>query len=113
MGKAIDYTLKQWPQLMVYLDHGQVEIDNNLVENVIQPTALGKKNWLFIGHCDAGQVSAILYTIVENCRRLKLNPETYLRDVLARLPHATNHTVQALTPKAWAVTPAPALPLAA
>ena len=113
MGKAIDYTLKQWPQLMVYIDHGQVELDNNAVENAIRPTAVGKKNWLFIGHANAGQVSAILYTVVENCRRLNLNPETYLREVLTRLPAATNHTVHTLTPQAWAAEQEQPLPLAA
>jgi len=102
MGKAIDYTLKQWDGLSVYLDQGQIEIDNNLVENAIRPTAIGKKNWLFIGHEKAGQHSAVLYTIVENCRRLGLDPETYLRKVLTRLPRATNHNVHLLTPKALA-----------
>jgi transposase len=102
MGKAIDYALKQWEALVVYTQQGQVEIDNNLVENAIRPTALGKKNWLFIGHEKAGQHSAVLYTIVENCRRLGLDPETYLREVLTRLPRATNHNVHLLTPKALA-----------
>jgi hypothetical protein len=44
MGKAIDYTLTLWPMLTVYLEDGRVEIDNNLVENAIRPTAIGKKN---------------------------------------------------------------------
>lgn len=102
LGKAVDYTLNQWHALAVYAQHGQVEIDNNLVENAIRPTALGKKNWLFIGHANAGQHSAILYTLIENCRRLNLDPQTYLREVLTRLPHATNHQVHTLTPKAFA-----------
>src|SRR5690349_22498820 len=42
------------PILEVYLEDGKVEIDNNGVENAIRPTALGKKNWLFIGEADAG-----------------------------------------------------------
>jgi transposase len=50
-----------------------VEIDNNLVENRIRPTKLGAKNWLFIGCAKAGQKAAILYTIVENCRRLGID----------------------------------------
>jgi transposase len=102
MGKAIDYTLNLWEELTVYVRHGQVEIDNNLIENAIRPTALGKKNWLFFGHAKAGQHSAILYTIIENCRRLGLDPETYLRDVLTKLPRATNHQVHTLTPAALA-----------
>ena len=40
----------------------------------IRPTAIGKKNWLFIGAADAGQRVAILYTIIESCRRRSLDP---------------------------------------
>lgn len=60
------------------------------MENAIRPTALGKKNWLFIGDADAGQRSAIIYTVIENCRRRGLNPFKYFRDVLTRLPKMTN-----------------------
>jgi transposase len=102
MGKALDYALKQWEGLVVYTQVGQVQIDNNGVENAIRLTAIGKKNWLFIGHKKAGQHSAILFTLVENCRRLGLDPQTYLREVLTRLPNATNHNVHLLTPKALA-----------
>ncbi len=101
MGQAIDYARGQWAVLQVYLGDGRVEIDNNLVENSIRPTAIGKKNWLFIGEADAGQRGAIVYTIVECCRRRGLDPYTYLRDVLTRLPHMTNHQVPEVTPEAW------------
>lgn len=102
MGKAIAYALAIWPSLLVYLDAGRVELDNNLIENAIRPTAIGKKNWLFIGAAEAGKKSAILYTILESCRRRGIDPLAYLRDVLTRLPRATNHTVQELTPENWA-----------
>jgi transposase len=101
LGGAIDYALGQWPTLEVYLDDGRVELDNNLVENAIRPTALGKKNWLFIGDADAGQRSAIIYTIIENCRRRGLDPFAYLRDVLTRLPHMTNRQIPEVAPEAW------------
>jgi transposase len=60
LGGAIDYALGQWRTLAVYLEDGRVELDNNLVENAIRPTAIGKKNWLFIGDAGAGQRSAII-----------------------------------------------------
>ena len=69
VGIALVYALGQWRTLDVYLDDGRVEIDNNLVENAIRPTALGKRNWLFIGDADAGTRGAIIYTIIESCRR--------------------------------------------
>ena len=71
------------------------------MENAIRPTALGKKNWLFIGHPEAGERSAILYTLLENCKRLGINPEDYLRDVLTRLPSMTNRQTHELTPANW------------
>ncbi|MGH7976719.1 MAG: IS66 family transposase, partial [Limisphaerales bacterium] len=101
LAQAIDYALGQWPTLEVYLDDGRVELDNNLVENAIRPTAIGKKNWLFIGDAHAGQRSAIIYTLVENCRRRGLNPFAYLRDVLTRLPNMTNRQIPKVTPQAW------------
>ena len=101
MGQAIGYALNQWPMLEGFLEHGEVEIDNNLVENAIRPTALGKKNWLFFGSEEAGQRSAVIYTLIENCRLHGVEPYTYLKDVLERLPRTTNREVDQLTPLKW------------
>jgi transposase len=106
MGKAIDYALGQWTSLLVFLEDGRLEIDNNLIENSIRPTALGKKNWLFVGEAAAGQRSAIIYTVIENCRRRSIDPFSYLRDIFTRLPSATNWQIKDLTPEAWAKTQA-------
>ena len=86
MGKAVSYTLTQCESLEVYLKEPEIEIDNNLVENAIRPTALGKKNWLFFGDADAGERSAIIYSIIESCRRHDIEPYIFLRDVLTRCP---------------------------
>ncbi|HEX3625708.1 MAG TPA: transposase domain-containing protein, partial [Verrucomicrobiae bacterium] len=58
--------------------------------------------WLFIGDADAGQRSAIVYTLIENCRRRRLDPFAYLRDVLTRLPNMTNRQIPDVIPQAWA-----------
>ena len=102
MGKALDYALNQWPSLRLFREDGRLEIDNHLIENAIRPTAIGKKNWLFIGEAQAGQRSAIVYTIIECCRRRGLDPFAYLRDVFTRLPSMTHWQVKDLTPEAWA-----------
>jgi len=102
MGKAIHYALDQWESLEVYLQDPLIEIDNNLVENAIRPTALGKKNWLFFGDAKAGERSAVIYSIIESCRRHGVEPYTYLCDVLRRLPSMTNWQIKDITPKAWA-----------
>ena len=101
LAQAVDYALGQWSTLTVYLDDGRVEIDNNLVENAIRPTAIGKKNWLFVGDADAGERSAIIYTLIESCRRRGLDPYAYLREVLARLPRMTNWQIPEVMPEAW------------
>jgi len=101
LGQAINYALAQWSTLEVYLGDGRVEIDNNRVENAIRPTAVGKKNWLFVGEAGAGQRGAVLYTIVESCRRRGLDPYAYLKDVLTRLPAMTNHQIPEVLPANW------------
>jgi len=101
LGQAIDYALGQWSALEVFLSDGRVEIDNNIVENAIRPTAVGKKNWLFMGEAGAGQRGAVIYTVVESCRRRKIDPYAYLRDVLTRLPSATTAQVGDLLPERW------------
>jgi len=101
LGKAIRYAINQWTHLEVYLGDGRVEICNNLVENAIRPTKLGAKNWLFIGNEMSGKKCAILYTIVENCRRLGINPKEYLTDVLTQLPGMLAKDAITLTPANW------------
>jgi hypothetical protein len=102
LGIAIQYALGMWTELNGYVDHGEVEIDTNQVENAIRPTAVAKKNFLFIGHKEAGQRTAVLYSLVESCRLVGIDPYAYLKDVLERLPRMTNQTVEQLTPLNWA-----------
>jgi transposase len=102
LGQACRYLLGHWDVLVAHCDHGQSRIDNNLMENAIRPSALGKKNWLFIGHPDAGQRSAIIYSIVVSCQRHGIDPFAYVKDLLIRLPAMTNQDdFSALTPSAW------------
>jgi len=100
-GKAIDYTLSRWAQLTLYVRDARLEIDNNLVENAIRPTAVGKKNWLFFGSAQAGKTSAIFYSLIGTCRLLGIVPEEYLLDVITALPTMTNQTAAEWTPAVW------------
>lgn len=100
-GKAIDYALARWEQLVIYTEYAELEIDNNLVENAIRPTAVGKKNWLFFGSADAGQTSAIFYSLIGSCKALGVIPEEYLKEVFTALPRMTNRTAKEWTPAAW------------
>lgn len=102
--KAINYTLQLWDKLSLFLDHPEVEIDNNLVENSIRPIAIGKKNWLFFGSKSAGQKSAIIYSLIETCRKIDINPDEYLQSVMEQLPTMTNMTAANYTPSMWKQT---------
>jgi transposase len=101
LGQAIDYALKRWEALNRFVDDGVLEIDNNIIENSIRPSALGKKNWLFVGHPEAGERSAVIYTLLGSCRRLGINPFDYLKDLFTHLPAAKTTQIQDFTPAAW------------
>ncbi len=102
LGKACHYLLGNWDALVAHQQYAFTRLDNNLVENAIRPSAIGKKNWLFIGHPNAGQRSAIIYSIVVSCQRHGKDPLAYLRDVLKRLPTMTNQEdLTPLTPAQW------------
>jgi transposase len=101
LGKAIRYTISEWEALTRYLENGRLEIDNNLTENAIRPSAVGKKNWLFIGHPQAGWRSAVIYSVIVSCRRRGIEPWEYLRDVLQRLPAMKQSEVPTLLPRCW------------
>jgi hypothetical protein len=99
LGKACRYLLGQWDALAAHCDHGDTRLDTNLLENAIRPSAIGKKNFLFIGHPDAGDRSAIIYSIVVSCQRRAVDPLDYIRDD----PHATvdhDHARRPFTPPA-------------
>ena len=93
IGKAIGYMHNNWQRLNRYLDHGKLEIDNNLVENAIRPVALGRKNYLFKGSHKGAQRSAILYSLLNTVNLQNKNPWKYLRDTLIRIP---DHSIKKL-----------------
>lgn len=101
LGKASRYALGEWQPLTRYLEDGRLEIDNNLTENAIRPSAVGKKNWLFIGHPEAGWRSAVIYSVLVSCRRRRIDPWQYLSDVLQRLPAMKQSEISAILPARW------------
>jgi transposase len=101
IGNAIRYFLDEYDALTGYVRDGSYEIDNNLVENSIRPSAIGKRRWLFIGHPQAGWRSAVIYSIIVSCRRRGINPQEYLTDVLRRLPEQKINRIEELLPGNW------------
>ncbi|MBK9500478.1 MAG: transposase [Leptospiraceae bacterium] len=86
LGKAIRYTLGQWDKLVLYLYHGEVYIDNNLVENAIRPFVLGRKNWLFSGSPDGAFASAFWYSLLQTAKANGKDPYKVLLHFLKGLP---------------------------
>ncbi len=107
LSKAVHYALERWPELTCYArpGFGHVHIDSNQVENCIRPSAVGKKNFLFVGHPDAGWRSAVLYSILGTCKLHRLNEWDYLTWALPGLAAATNHTAAEFTPQRFAQLP--------
>ncbi|WP_299083001.1 IS66 family transposase [uncultured Paraglaciecola sp.] len=97
-AKALDYTLKRWASLIRYAQTGHLPIDNNPVENVIRPIAIGKKNWLFTGSERAGQRAAAIQTLFRTAQLNGLNPSAWLEDVLIKLPTWPNSRIDELLP---------------
>jgi transposase len=88
LGKAVGYTLAQWPKLIRYLDHPALTPDTNAVENAIRPFVLGRKNWLFSGSPRGAAASARLFSIIETAKANGHEPYWYLRKLFEGLPTA-------------------------
>lgn len=87
LGEAISYCLNQWDKLVVYLEDGRLEIDNNRSERSIKPVVIGRKAWLFANTPQGARASAIIYSIVETAIANGLNPYYYLRYLFEQLPN--------------------------
>ena len=103
LGKAISYTLKNWGHLIVYLERGDLEIDNNATERCMKPFAVGRKNWMFKGCVKGAESSAAIYSLIETAKSHGHNPYDYLRDIFIRLPQkiAAGESLEDLLPYNW------------
>jgi len=90
MGKALSYTYSIFHRLSRYHLDGRYKMDNNLIENSIRGMAVGRKNYLFCGNHDAAENAAIMYSLIETCKALDVNPHEWLTDVLSRIPAYNN-----------------------
>jgi transposase len=102
IGQGIAYALRHWQALLRFTERGFLNIDNNAAERALRGVALGRRNWLFAGSDDGGQNAAVLYSIVATCKQLGIEPFTYLRDLLTRLPEHPADRHNELLPAAWA-----------
>lgn len=101
MGQAIQYALNQWDALCVYTTDGRLAIDNNASENALRRVAVGRKNWLFAGSDNGGRTAATLFSVIATCERHRVEPLTYLRDVLTRIAPMPINELPGLLPDRW------------
>jgi transposase len=101
MAAAITYTLNQWGALRRYSEQGYLNIDNNAAERALKRVAIGRKNWLFAGHDQAGASHAKLYTLIASAERHGIDPQRYLTSVLAKVGQTKLSEVEQFLPDVW------------
>ena len=104
-AKAMDYTLRRWSALVRYAEDGRLPIDNNPIENLIRPWAVGRKNWLHCGSLATGQRAADIMSLIETAKLNGIEPLAYLTDVLTRLPTHSHSRIEELLPTNWRPKP--------
>jgi len=98
LGEALTYARNQWAALSVYTTDGDLAIDNNIAERAVKPYAIGRKNWLFFGSDRGGRTLAILSSFTATCLQFRLNPWTWIKDTLTRLPLTPTNQLGTLLP---------------
>ena len=101
LAKAVSYAQNQWQALRRYTTDGRLSIDNNVSERTLRHQAIGRKNWLFLGSRQAGPRAAVLFTILAGAKRHRIEPWTYLRELLLRL-HGDSSRLDEMLPDKWA-----------
>jgi transposase len=105
MGKAIQYSMKNWQALTRFVTNPEIPPDNNRSERALRVVVLGRKNYLFVGSKDGGENLAALYTVVATCVANEIEPIAYLTDVLTRLESTPSSEIDALLPQNWVPPP--------
>ena len=101
LGEAIRYAQGQWPALCRFLEDARLRLDNNPSEQALRKVALGRKNYLFVGHDEAGANLAGLMSLLATCEENGVNPEVYVADVLMRVNHHPASKLDELLPHRW------------
>ncbi|MBQ8663709.1 MAG: IS66 family transposase [Eubacterium sp.] len=86
LRKAYTYILNQEKYLRVFLEDGEVPIDNNASERAIRGFCIGKKNWQMIDSINGAKASAIIYSIAETAKANNLKPYDYFEHILNEMP---------------------------
>jgi len=103
LREALGYFSGLIPYLKNYTKHPYARLDNNVAERAIRPIAIGRKNWLFFGSKEGAEAGAVLFSLVQTCRGLNINPREYLEDVMRRIMGHNIQKLHELLPDQWAL----------
>ncbi len=98
---AIRYAMRNWQALTRFIRDTRIPPDNNRSEAALRVVALGRKNFLFVGHPKAGNHLAALYTVVATADAHGVDPLAYLTDILMRLDSTPDDQLDSLLPPNW------------
>jgi transposase len=101
--EALGYFVSLIPYLKNYTLHPWARLDNNVAERAVRPLAIGRKNWLFVGSKEGGEAAAIIFSLVQTCRAININPRDYLEDVMRRIMSYPINRLEELLPDEWAL----------
>jgi transposase len=104
MAQAIGYARNQREALRRFLDDGRLPLHNNVSELNLRRQVLGRRNWLFVGSDDGGNVNTVFVSLLASCRMHEIEPLGYMRDLLCLLPRWPRHRVLDLAPAYWSKT---------
>ncbi len=100
-ARAVRYALNQWDALTRFLQDGDLEIDNGATERANRDIAIGRGNWTFFGSDEGGKTAAVLMSFIATCKRCRVEPFAWFRDVLSRIAtHPVNRLAE-LLPHNW------------
>ncbi|HSA67768.1 MAG TPA: IS66 family transposase [Methyloceanibacter sp.] len=100
-ARAVRYALNQWNALTRFLEDGDLQIDNGATERVNRDIAIGRTNWTFFGSDEGGKTAAVLMSFIATCKRCRVEPFAWFRDVLSRIAtHPVNRLAE-LLPHNW------------
>ena len=101
LREALGYFSGLIPYMKNYTQHPFARLDNNVAERAVRPLAIGRKNWLFFGSPSGGEAGAILFSLVQTCRGLGINPREYIEDIFGRLLGHSAQRLHELLPDQW------------
>lgn len=104
VAQGIGYARNQRVALRRFLDDGRLPMHNNISELNLRREVVGRKNWLFVGSDDGGEINAVFVSLLASCSLHKIEPLAYMRDLLCLLPRWPSHRVLELAPAYWRKT---------